>query len=120
MKPLPFEAEVRQEAGIVTIVLHGEVNAFAEKALNMAYTEAQYSTSGNRSGFFGCQLYQQHRYRSDRQPVCPGAQESQQARCLWIERSLCSYLSDYSSCRFHVDLSKQDLAMERYRPPETG
>jgi len=41
MKPLPFEAEVRQEAGIVTIVMHGEVNAFAEKALNLAYTEAQ-------------------------------------------------------------------------------
>lgn len=41
MKPQPFTAQVRQEAGAAVIDLHGEVNAFAESALNAAYAEAE-------------------------------------------------------------------------------
>jgi anti-anti-sigma factor len=43
VKPLPFEANVRQAESVTTIDLSGEVNAFAESALNQAYAEAQQS-----------------------------------------------------------------------------
>ncbi len=40
MKSQPFEAAVRLEQGSATIDLQGEINAFAEAALNQAYHEA--------------------------------------------------------------------------------
>ena len=40
MKPLPFDAGVRQFSGAATIDLHGEVNAFAESGFMKAYNEA--------------------------------------------------------------------------------
>ena len=36
-----FDAHVRVQAGIVMIDLVGEINAFAEEALNQAYTQAE-------------------------------------------------------------------------------
>ncbi len=36
-----LEAEVRHKPGVAIIDLHGEINAFAEDALNAAYAEAQ-------------------------------------------------------------------------------
>ena len=41
MAPKPFSAELRQYPGAVVIDLHGEINAFAEKELNAAYTAAE-------------------------------------------------------------------------------
>ena len=35
-----FEARVRRECDVAVIDLHGEINAFAEEALNAAYNEA--------------------------------------------------------------------------------
>ena len=37
----PFDAQVRREPDIVVIDLHGEINSFAETALNAAYAEAE-------------------------------------------------------------------------------
>ena len=37
----PLEARVRQQPGAAVIDLHGEINAFAEAALNTAYAEAE-------------------------------------------------------------------------------
>lgn len=37
----PFEANVRSYQGNVIIDLHGEINAFADRALHSAYTEAE-------------------------------------------------------------------------------
>jgi anti-anti-sigma factor len=37
----PFEAQVRNQPGVTTIDLHGEINGFAEEALNAAYTQAE-------------------------------------------------------------------------------
>jgi anti-anti-sigma factor len=36
-----LEAEVRQERGIAVLDLRGEINGFAEEALNAAYSEAE-------------------------------------------------------------------------------
>jgi anti-anti-sigma factor len=36
-----LEAEVRQERGVVVLDLRGEINGFAEEALNAAYAEAE-------------------------------------------------------------------------------
>jgi anti-anti-sigma factor len=36
----PFHAEVSNENGQVVIDLHGEINAFADRAINAAYNEA--------------------------------------------------------------------------------
>ncbi|MDQ3784491.1 MAG: STAS domain-containing protein, partial [Actinomycetota bacterium] len=36
-----LEAKVRHESGIAIVDLHGEINAFAEDALNGAYSEAE-------------------------------------------------------------------------------
>lgn len=41
MTPKPFSAELRHENGAVIIDLHGEINAFAETALNQAYLQAE-------------------------------------------------------------------------------
>ena len=41
MTPRPFSAEMRQQDGAVIIDLHGEINAFAETALNQAYLQAE-------------------------------------------------------------------------------
>ena len=35
-----FEASVRQEDNVAVVDLHGEINAFAEEALNASYNEA--------------------------------------------------------------------------------
>ena len=42
-----FEAKVRQEGEVAVIDLHGEINAFAEEALNTAYAEADSSSDGS-------------------------------------------------------------------------
>jgi anti-sigma B factor antagonist len=36
-----FEARIRSQPGVATIDLFGEINSFAESALNHAYTEAE-------------------------------------------------------------------------------
>ncbi len=36
-----LEAKVRHESGVAIVDLHGEINAFAEDALNTAYSEAE-------------------------------------------------------------------------------
>src|SRR5215218_3100272 len=36
-----LEAEVRQERGVVVLDLRGEINGFAEEALDAAYSEAE-------------------------------------------------------------------------------
>lgn len=36
-----LEANVRHEPGVAIVDLHGEINAFAEDALNTAYSEAE-------------------------------------------------------------------------------
>ncbi len=36
-----LEAKVRYESGVAIVDLHGEINAFAEDALNGAYSEAE-------------------------------------------------------------------------------
>ena len=36
-----FDARVRSQNGMVTLDLEGEINAFAEEALNQAYTQAE-------------------------------------------------------------------------------
>ena len=41
MTPKPFSAELRHENGAVIVDLHGEINAFAETALNQAYLQAE-------------------------------------------------------------------------------
>lgn len=41
MSTKPFQAEVRNQDGAATIDLHGEINSFAEEALNAAYTKAE-------------------------------------------------------------------------------
>jgi anti-anti-sigma factor len=41
MNPSKFTAQVRREAGLVTLDLAGEINGFAEAALNEAYTDAE-------------------------------------------------------------------------------
>ena len=40
----PFEATVRDETGLIIIDLHGEMDGFAEEALNAAYAQ---TTSGD-------------------------------------------------------------------------
>ena len=40
MPAKPFEASVRQQPGTTIIDLNGEINAFAEEALNAAYLVA--------------------------------------------------------------------------------
>lgn len=40
MQRQPFEAQVRKEDDLAIIVLHGEINATAEEALNQAYSQA--------------------------------------------------------------------------------
>ncbi len=40
MTAKPFEATVRHQQGVAVIDLSGEVNAFADEALNAAYAEA--------------------------------------------------------------------------------
>ena len=42
MKPQPFTAQVRRQPDAAVIDLHGEVNAFAESALNTVYAEAEH------------------------------------------------------------------------------
>lgn len=39
----PFEATIRQQSGVVTIDLHGEINAFAEEKLTNIYKEASHN-----------------------------------------------------------------------------
>jgi anti-anti-sigma factor len=46
MNIIPFEAKVRSQAGVATIDLHGDINAFAEPDMNAAYTEAEASSTG--------------------------------------------------------------------------
>jgi anti-sigma B factor antagonist len=41
MSAQAFSAQVRQQPEVVVIDLHGEVNAFAESALNAAYAETE-------------------------------------------------------------------------------
>jgi len=36
-----FDAQIRSQPGVATIDLHGEINSFAENALNQAYSEAE-------------------------------------------------------------------------------
>ena len=43
MKSQPFEAQVRAQPGRAIVDLFGEINAFAESALNAAYSEAEQS-----------------------------------------------------------------------------
>lgn len=40
MTSKPFEASIRQQPGVVTVDLHGEINSFAETKLNSIYEEA--------------------------------------------------------------------------------
>jgi anti-anti-sigma factor len=41
MKTSPFEANIRSTAGLAIIDLSGEINAFADEALNQAYDQAE-------------------------------------------------------------------------------
>ncbi len=41
-----FEAEVRREPGVAVLDLRGEINGFAQEALDAAYAEAEKDTSG--------------------------------------------------------------------------
>ena len=41
MTPKLFSADMRQQDGAVIVDLHGEINAFAETALNQAYLQAE-------------------------------------------------------------------------------
>ena len=41
MNTQPFEAKVRNQNDLAIIDLHGEINAFADQALNGAYREAE-------------------------------------------------------------------------------
>jgi anti-anti-sigma factor len=41
-----LEAEVRQERGVAVLDLTGEINGFAEEALNAAYSEAESNDPG--------------------------------------------------------------------------
>ena len=40
MTSIPFEAGIRQQPGVVTVDLHGEINSLAEAKLNSIYEEA--------------------------------------------------------------------------------
>ena len=40
-RPQPFEAAVRLESGVAIVDLVGEINSFAEEAINAAFTEAE-------------------------------------------------------------------------------
>lgn len=40
-RPQPFEAAVRLESGVDIVDLVGEINGFAEEAINAAYAEAE-------------------------------------------------------------------------------
>jgi anti-sigma B factor antagonist len=54
MTPKPFSAEIRRQDGAVIIDLHGEINGFAESALNQAYLQAEgESTAGILLNFQG-------------------------------------------------------------------
>jgi anti-anti-sigma factor len=43
----PFSAAVRRQGDVALIDLHGEINAFAETALNQAYLQAEDSSPAN-------------------------------------------------------------------------
>lgn len=40
-RPQPFEAAVRLESGVAIVDLAGEINGFAEEAINAAFAEAE-------------------------------------------------------------------------------
>ena len=96
-----LEASVRQQPRAAIIELHGEINAFAEAALNAAYAEAEAAApSGDPAQLQRRGLHQQHRYRPDRRPA--GARARRERRLLacglsehYVEIFTITRLADY-------------------------
>jgi hypothetical protein len=73
-----LEANVRQEPGVAVIDLGGEINGFAQEALDAAYAEAESNDpEAILLNFEGVDLHQLDRHRPYREP--PGASARLQA-----------------------------------------
>ena len=65
-----LEAEVRQEPGGAVLDLRGEINGFAEEALDAAYAEAESERPGDhRPELRGGRVHQLDRHSPDRGPA---------------------------------------------------
>ena len=69
-----LSVEVRQEGGIAVLDLMGEINGFAEEALNAAYAEAEASGPQDHTAQLrGGGLHQLDRHRPDSGAARQGA-----------------------------------------------
>jgi hypothetical protein len=69
-----LETSVRLKPGGAVLDLHGEINGFAQEALNAAYTEAEAKKPGDHPPQLrGGGLHRLGRARLDWAPACEGA-----------------------------------------------